>query len=324
MDFNSIVNLNEFPLTVKWRITNCCNYNCSYCLRKNKRDNIENYKRDEQTVINTIPKLAKIIREKNVDTKIELIGGEVSLFNLEDIIERLYNEIPNNLKRISFISNLSKSAEYYNDLIDVCTKHNIELSIVASFHYEFTTLDNFFEKIKKLNFNDHFLFKVEMVSTRNNLEQVNELIKRCEENNIIYLIDADCNETDISGLIVETSENKKDEYKISYDDHTEYCKSLRGLVKKYGDYKTIPLRGYLCTLDYDYFRVDYDYHIGFVDGMKGCKNAEPLEAFRLNKYPSYCHKGCSLCGAMSVFKDYEEFTKNYNKQGGVHGEKQTN
>lgn len=309
-DFNSIINLDDSPLVIKWRLTNCCNYKCSYCVRKKKWDEISKLKEDKEIIKNTIPQIIRIINEKQVITKIDLIGGEVSLFDLKELINEIKEGTNDLLKKVTITTNFSRSIEYYNDLIKYCNDNKIRISITASFHPEFTNLNNMINKAKDLIKSNYLTFKLEMVSTNDNLDLVNDFINQCNKNGLIYFVDGDVNSTDFSNIIIQANENKPNRYKIDYDDHIEYIKTVRELGLKYGNYRLINLNGYYCTLDYDYVYIEQNKHVGTLkDGFK-CKMKEPIENFHFKTEPIICQNdGCSLCGAMSVFKERKYYEK---------------
>lgn len=310
----SIIRATEYQLNIKWRLTDCCNYNCSYCIRKDKLDNIKNIKSDQKLIEDTIPEIARLILESNKTTRIELIGGEVSILDLETILLNLFKSTNNLIKRINITSNFSRDVSYYNNLIDICTNYGVELFMTFSWHKEYTQLNSFIDKLKLLTISDFISVKVEMVNTLDNKKDVNDFIEICSLNNIDYSVDADVNVKVANNLITTTNERKKPGYIITKDDNTiETCNSIRELVKKYGIYETnkIMLKDYYCTLDYNYVYVDKNLHIGYNKWANKCKIPEPISDFHLLKEPIICPKGCSLCGHMSVSKNKEELIEWY-------------
>ena len=71
---------------VKWRLTDACNYRCSYCLRSctsQQNQDISLAKHDYKIALESAPDIARIINEMPGKVKLDLIGGEVSLFDLQ-------------------------------------------------------------------------------------------------------------------------------------------------------------------------------------------------------------------------------------------------
>lgn len=305
----SIIRSEEFELNIKWRLTNCCNYNCSYCIRKNKLDDIKNIKYDQQLLEETLPEIVRLILENNKTTRIELMGGEVSILNLETILLKLFNSTNNLIKRINITSNFSRDISYYNNLIKICSEYNVQFYATFSWHREYSTLEKFINKFNQLENNELTHFEIETVSQSNNIEEIKEFINVCNKNNIDYLVDADVKDKNCNELITTTNKRNKIGYKIIKDDGSiETCNSMRELIKNYGDYakNIIYLKDYYCTLDYNYVYIDKNLHIGYNKWANKCKIPEHISCFHLLKEPIVCPKGCSLCGHMSVSQIKED------------------
>lgn len=309
-EFNSIIRLTKFPFNIKWRLTDCCNYNCSYCGRKNHDKSIDNLEEDIAIIYETLPEVIRIINEVKKDTRIGFIGGEISLLDLSYLIQQIYENTNGLLKGISITTNFSKPISYYNNLVKLCDDYNIYLSIIISYHPEYNEITNFFEKFMELNHGSNMDLKIEMVSTLTNKDLVLEFIDLCKNNNLTYMVDGDLNVKDSSLIISETSEKKKNAFRIDYDDHSEFCKSLSELCYNYGTDRKINSEGFYCTLDYDYVYIEKNQHIGFEGEDENCKYKEPLENFHILTEPKLCKKKCSLCGSMSIFKDIKYYNKN--------------
>ena len=82
MKIKSIIN-SEKMFTIKWRLTDWCNYRCSYCLRKFKgQDSILN----ENKILTTAVYVNRLVDEAGMDVKLNLIGGEITFLNLKKIL----------------------------------------------------------------------------------------------------------------------------------------------------------------------------------------------------------------------------------------------
>lgn len=307
MSIKNIINLKSYPLNIKWRMTECCNYDCSYCVRKRHKKDISLLNEDEENISYVLTHITRLIHEKKVDTMVELMGGEVSLFNLKNIIDTLYTDNKEYLKEIFITTNFSLTTSYYQELIEVCNEHNIKLTLVLSFHSEYTTLSDFIEKVKSLSLYEKTFIKLEMVSLVDNKDLVLEFINKCEENNLIYDVDGDIKESNHKDKLIIQSNNEP-MYKVEFDDGSiEYCNSMREISKKYANYNTLCFIGYECSLDYTCVNIEGSNHIGFKEGkFPNCKTCEPLENFHLKDKCTQCTHGCSLCGWMSVYKKENE------------------
>lgn len=310
-DIRGIINLNKYDFVIKWRLTNCCNYRCSYCIRKNKVESIDKIYEDTTKINYSLPLVVDIIKNRKVDTKLELIGGEISLFNLESFISKLCKETKPYLKRITFTSNFSKPVEYYNNLIDLCYSLDVSLGMIYSFHPEYVSLDNFIHKFNEIKKYKENRISVEMVSTHYNKRLVNDFIKQCKENNIEYKVDADFNDPNKSELITTSNKDNTEGFRIDFNNYSEYCDSLRKLEQIYGDSQKIATKGFMCTLDYDYIYIDKDKHIGYDETTKNCKTEMDLKDFRVRDFDNLivCNRNCTLCGKMSVFMDKTLYNK---------------
>lgn len=137
---------NYFNLT--YNVTECCNYHCPYCMQGNKP------KKDTNPIL--IEKISKEINKiiyklkqqgkKNID--FHLIGGEVSIYDIKNLI--LKNIDLNNIYRFSMVTNLSRSIEYYKELLNYLKENKVNIRIKASFHPTEVSEENFINKIKSL------------------------------------------------------------------------------------------------------------------------------------------------------------------------------
>lgn len=314
-NFKSIIRENEFGLNIKWRLTDCCNYRCSYCVRKDKLESVSNKLKDQEIIESILPEITRLILESNKSTRILFLGGEVSLLNLNIILTTLFNNTKGLIKRINITSNFSNVPKYYNDIIDICTKNKCEICLTFSWHKEFISLDKFIDKYKKLNHTNFTKFEFEMVSGDNNHNDVEDFINASEELNINYVVDGDVFSTNWQNLVITTNKRGTPEYIVEkVDGETFTCNSGRELLKQCGDYngKRIFLAGNYCTLDYNYFYVDKDKHIGWDENSHRCKISQDLKDFHLLKEPIICPRGCSLCGYLSVAQDKDELVRKVN------------
>lgn len=160
-----------------WMLFKHCNYNCSYCLEKNLI-------RDKKS-IDELKKIAdKIyyIYSKNLFKFdcLSLLGGEISLLNLEDF-KYIFNNF-NNIQdlKLEYITNFSADNNYYLELVKFFNIKEIILKL--SLHTEFISIEDFFKKILLLNFLlqknniNNVKIKIEYVLTKNNCKNIDKII----------------------------------------------------------------------------------------------------------------------------------------------------
>lgn len=312
----SIISLNGMcESTVKWRITDLCNYNCSYCIRKRLTSiNLINFEENEERILKAAKEVARIIKELPGNVKLDLIGGEVSLFDLHSLLEILYKECGSKLKRVNITTNMSAKVDYYNDLIKLCDDYGSEIGITCSWHNEFISMEDFLNKFKLIKSPNQKGIRIECVSRTNNKEDIRKLISICEENNYSYFIEKDLSATkeDKESLIAKSSSNKKDRYKVEYDDNKkiELYKTRNSFLTKSESGYTCKTEGYYCSRDYDYVYIEIDEHIGRPHLSCDCRNRNCLSNFHPIKEPMKCiHKECTLCGQISISQNKIDLLK---------------
>lgn len=295
--------------TIKWRLTECCDYQCSYCIRRLMTRKTSVLEEDIEQCKKAVPYLIKIIdgltQRTNQKVKIDLIGGEVSLLNLKELLDMVQTE---NLNKINITTNLSVGAEYFLDLAQYLSSRNITFSLCCSFHPEFTDLDSFFYEAVKLK-DKGFHFKVETVITEINT-QVDAFIERAEQEGISYMAEEDLKNPDYTGKNVRSSKPNV-RYHI-YDKEgnvTEY-RTRNEFILQY-DYAAFPTTGYYCSRDYAYVYIEKDTVFGNSTNPDWvCKNVYPIEEYSLLDEPRQCNrKACTLCGHINLDVDKERLMK---------------
>lgn len=317
--YKSIISLNGMcASTIKWRLTDLCNYQCSYCIRKktvsidNKKSMSENWDR----IVKTIPDVARIIKELPGFVKLDLIGGECTIFNLHYILEELFKICGEKLKRINLTTNMSQSADYYNDLTELCHKYNSEIGITCSWHYQFCSMDDFLAKFSQIKSpTNQKGIRVEAVSLTNNQPEIRTLIERCKAAGFSYFIERDmfASIDDKEKLICESSSTKKDRYKvIDNEGHIKMYKTRNEFLTSNldSDKTTVEPCGYYCSRDYDYVYIEIDKHLGRADETSSCRSTNNLKDFHPLKSPAVCvNSVCTLCGQISISQDKEVLLK---------------
>ena len=324
-DIKAIISLNGMcPSAIKWRLTDDCNYDCSYCIRKTMKirshQTTEQYKIDQNNCIKICPEVARIIKELPGYVKLDLIGGECSLLDLHTILDILFKECGDKLKRINLTTNMSRSADYYNDLTQLCYKYGSEIGVTCSWHSEYISLEDFIEKFSKIKSpTNQKGIRIEAVSRLDNQDDIKKLIAICEENNYTYFIERNffADKGDNDKLICQASKQKKDRYKVITNDGEEhFYKTRNEFITSNVCENNISVYvagGYYCSRDYDYVYIDFTQHQGRQTNPDKCNIKQPIENFHPLKEPTLCSKGargaCTLCGQISISKDKELLKK---------------
>lgn len=285
---------------IKWRLTDLCNYNCSYCIRKvfssNIKRNPEFLKKCESASPH-IKRLAdEIFENTGCPVNLDLIGGEISLFNLDNIFNSI---VTKNIVSVNITSNMSADEKWYENAFNLLKKNGIHLDVCGSFHPEMTNLKDYFAKIEHLK--DKIEIRCETVKTSVN-PYVDEFISKCKELGVNYKVE--CNLLDKSGL-KNTTESKVSElrYKIVNDDGTSYTTNTRNEFIKNYKCSAFPSKGYYCSRDFDYVYVEQNKVIGNKpdDENSNCKNVTPIEKFHMLKKWRKCQMPrCTICGHISL------------------------
>lgn len=309
---------------IKWRLTDVCNYDCEYCLRRIfvKDANLSNsvrLKNDLESCEKVIPEVSRIINELPGKVKLDLIGGEISLFNLHDFFIKLISGCnKDKLTRISMTTNMFRPADYYNDLINLCASYNVDLSVTCSFHDQIVSLSDFMNTFTKIKSNRLSTYiKAEMVSTLNNQDLVKQFIDYCESNNLTYAVERDMflSPDEKKLVIAKSSSLKSPRYLAEFSDgSTLECLTRNDFITNgdNGNSFGIDTTGKYCSRDYDYVYLEEDKHYGRILSRPElcCKGREPIEDFHVLKQPELCTRGiCSLCGHISISNDIERLKK---------------
>jgi molybdenum cofactor biosynthesis enzyme MoaA len=125
--------------SLDWRITDCCNYQCEYCIeRQYDQKSFHNRFSDQKTI------------SKILDTILILPGSwQIKFGNGEPTMHPLFldicDAISNSRHTIRLITNFSLPREKLKQLIDIC---GAKLDFVtASLHLGETDVEEFIEKI---------------------------------------------------------------------------------------------------------------------------------------------------------------------------------
>lgn len=310
-----LINNNENDFIIKWRFTSACNLDCSYCIRKARTTKIDFDVSEYEERLKDVAKRIDALIEKSpfYSVGIDVIGGEVSIFDMENIFSSFHSD---KIKKINLTTNFMRTSEYYNSLAEFLKSKGIKLTITASFHFEYQSFEKYFEKIEKVR-NNCYLFTAEMVSLENNQPLAKRFVDKCEEIGIDYMLEADLRSHRYKGDIVDNilycskKKNKSSRYEVEFMDGTiqDYVTRNAFLkdtsVKENRYQKGVCTAGFKCTNSYDFIYIDFDTVVGRTKTNKSCSNRIVIEDFELVE-PCECvncvreNDMCSLCGNMNL------------------------
>ena len=163
----------NFQFKISWKLTNWCNYRCSYCYMSKDVE-----KTHIQTPYKNVLKIARNIDKiipKGRDTELHLIGGEVGWYNLVEIIDQIKSPY---LKRVIIATNFSSPIGFWKVLREYCKSRGIQLLIIASFHLEMCDKDEFVSKVIEVN------AKVKCVVNSKNIKEYMPYFEKLKQHNI--------------------------------------------------------------------------------------------------------------------------------------------
>ena len=301
---------NERLLTIKWRLTTWCNYKCSYCVQTLVRKFDKSNKTDFDRLLSAAKDINKFLDESSRNVKILLIGGEVSWYDLQKLMEAIPSK---KLEILSFPTNLSNSAEYYISLAKYLHTRGVTLDLCCSLHSEFVKVESFIQKVLKIREEAEMKsIRVEMVINRKTeslLEQVKSL---CEENGLDYRFDYDITESEeFRSRPLNVSSYKKPRYTVTFDDGSkDYTISQSQLLNlKNGQCANSRFlsKGFYCTKGLSFLCIDVDM-VADNDICTAREDFVPVRDYHLQKEARPCpqEKGCPLYGDISLAKNKED------------------
>lgn len=309
----SITDLDESDFIIKWRMTEMCNADCFYCIRKrhHKKVDKELLALQNSQLCGVAKSISRMVESTEFSSvKIDMIGGEVSILDLAEITRNLASS---KIKQINMTTNLLREPEYYESLCENLHKRGIRATAVASFHYEFILFDSYFEKVERLR-KIFDILSCEIVSNESNQALCGRFIGKCRETGIDYMCEGDLRFNEIearkNGLIVESSKRQKqDRYKVCFSDGTSRVYTSRNQLLMDGEIaenrwqKAIHTKGYICSNSHDFVYIDFDTVVGRALTGGSCTNRIPVGEFRIVEPRPCPFQNCTLCGHMSLYRD---------------------
>ena len=288
---------NYFNLT--YNVTECCNYHCPYCMQGNKP------KKDTNPIL--IEKISKEINKiiyklkqqgKNID--FHLIGGEVSIYDIKNLI--LKNIDLSNIYRFSMVTNLSRSVEYYKELLSYLKENNVNIRIKASYHPTEVSKEDFFNKIKNLK---NYNIIPSLLLTKN--EEINKYVYDIYNSLKEINIQPSVSVERINGIPIDVSFIKNKEI-LSEDRckfHVYYSNNEKELLTKYELLNKIKnTKDYLCDINNSKLIIGPKGNIKNACSQQ--KNNGTIFNFKLNNQIIKCNTNhpCTLY-AINELKKYE-------------------
>lgn len=306
---HSVINQSPYDSFIKWRMLECCNYKCSYCGRsKMARFRAEPIHAAQYRCMEDAVEISRICDELPGKVQLDLVGGEVTLLNLELILDQIKSS---KVYNVCITTNFSQPLSYYIGLVDYLSGRNISLTLTASYHAEHVNTFQFLEKARAFMEvkGPKTVFKVETVSTLYNQDRVRLFQKECEKRGLPYMIDRDFRCPDQS-LVCTTSKDKPVRYHIIHDNgFVEPYRSRSEFLHDYGIFNQLQClntRGMYCSRDYNFVYIDNSQVMGHSSLYSHCKERVPLAQYHPLTEPAQCRNtACSICGRMSLSRDQQ-------------------
>ena len=164
-------------ITFRWMLTKWCNYNCSYC------NQVKGEKTAEEKLIEDAVKINELVKGFETPVKIRLLGGEISFYNLPELLDKITAD---NFKSLVITTNFSNDFSVYEELKAYCNGRNISLLINCSYH-DAVTIQEYVEKVELIK--DYAL--IQFTLTEKNQEEFLQLKTLCDEKQVVWRTDPD-------------------------------------------------------------------------------------------------------------------------------------
>lgn len=260
----------HFQFKLSWKMTNWCNYRCSYCYMSKAVSNTHN-----QTPFKDILTIAKNINyiiPKGRFTELHLIGGEVGWYNLVEVLDQITSP---DLKRVIVATNFSSPIDFWKVLKEYCKSRGIQLLIIASFHLEMCDKDEFVSKAIEVN------AKVKCVVNSKNIKEYMPYFEKLKEHNI---------------RIQPTVERDSFNIAEKFDqENLQYLDKLNGdLEKKSIPYYKVTMKD--GTIHWFYSNIEFinSIDVGGFDG-EGFYCSAGIDGLRIDVDGRVVRAGCQMC-----------------------------
>lgn len=265
---------NDDTFKISWKMTNWCNYRCSYCyMSKSVSETITNTPTEQ--LLKIAGELDNII-EKQANGRnitLHLIGGEVGYFDLIKILDCIKSK---QLSQVIIATNFSSSIKYWYKLLQYCNNRNCWLNIIASLHIEQCNIEDFIKKVKIMG--KHA--RIKCVINDNNVKQYKEIF------------------SNLKGIIIQpTLERNSDNENSSISKETkEYIDYLNSKLDK----SIVP---YYYVITKSGKRIPFYSNIEMINNVEGggfdpegFECTAGLDGVRIDVDGSLRRAGCQWCG----------------------------
>lgn len=286
-------------LKIQYQPTFWCNYKCFYCIQGVNSD--KRKLTPKEKVYKTAEKIADKLNYYNGNLLLTIVGGEVTIpYDIKEIAEPFLKLNLKNFK-LSIITNLSNSLEYYIDLLNYCNKNKIDLRLNASYHY--SDFDIFYNKVKKLNTLKNNLVSIKIILT--NLPKINNIdpFEAYDKLNKISKVDL------VIGRIPNTKNNffninskkltdrkiEKNKYSIITNKEKIYIENLHNIKEHLNENMPyISFKGFVC--EPDSLTIDAEERISYGSCKMRMYETSLDSLADLKPFPKLCQiDGCPLC-----------------------------
>lgn len=280
---------------IKWRLSDACNFKCSYCIRKPLVKEVG--KEDDEKCIKVLPEIIRIAKEiyrnSGKKIKVDLIGGEVTVLpSLDKIISELTKE--------DFIEkvNITTNAE----LIDVLKSvTNTKVSITCSYHPTQTkkSIENWFYDVSLLCSISRYV-KVETVAVKD-AKHIEDFVRLSCEYGLDYQVEEDLFNQELTGKAC-SSKKKNMRYRVTDDNGVVKEFPTRNIfLKKYGiNGCTIWTGNKECTRDFDYIYIEKDEVYLCSSKPVPVSEYHPVKGWHPCWRINNGNPMCTLCGNLSI------------------------
>lgn len=303
----------ETLFTIKWRITDWCNYRCSYCLRMHT---VQDVKPNEEELCSIAKDInTYMIPQIRTGIKMNLIGGELSFLDLPKILDNITSD---KLKRVHLTTNFSNKLDYYINLYQYLKNRGTDLSMNVSYHHEYNDTEVFVKKVAELKKTCNlYALKIEYVISKETADGIDLFKSLCEKYDLDYLLEVDKTETaEFKQKYVQDSKVTLKRYTIKFDDGSEDNTMTRNqlinvhnnqfvdkvIIRNKEQRNLFKSEGFVCTAGYTYAYIKYN-KVAINSSCISGKEYKPIKDFIVRTRPEPCHQGyCNLCGDISLWK----------------------
>lgn len=294
--YTVINNKRNMPFRIKWRMTKWCNYHCEYC----KQDKEKFTPND--VIIERAHKIYNILRNMYVKVTMELIGGEIMFYDIDKVLEILTQY--KGIRKILLTSNFSAPIEKYNAILSKYTGINLTLS----YHDTEVSFEEFSNKLRQIENTKGNKVKVEYVITDTNQDIIPEIIKICEEKNLIYVFDNLQTKEGVNKNTIKKNTNRENviSNEVVLDDNSsKFFTSKSKCLEWINEHGFVP-KDFYCSYSLANIEIQGDIIYG-----SSCKLEQIGHLDKgFERKPIKCTRDvCSICGTIGLDKNPKRLIK---------------